>query len=77
MTPTECPLTELPPEQCACPKHRGGTAPGEEEVETAGQPFEAAYDGRCARCEGRIRTGQMIARDADGLGYVHAGRCPR
>ena len=72
----ECPLTELPPEQCACPKHRGGHAVGEEPIETVGQPFEAAYHGRCQRCDGPIKPGQTIARTADGPDYVHAGRCP-
>lgn len=74
---TECPLTELPPEMCACPKHRGGTAPGDEPLETVGQPFEAMYAGRCERGD-RIEPGDMIARLAAGDGYVHAGgRCAR
>lgn len=77
VTEAECPLTELPPSQCACPTHRGGAAPGEEEVETVGPAFEAAYDGRCERSDDPIRVGQMIARVADGSGYVHAERCPR
>jgi hypothetical protein len=77
MTETECALTELPPDQCACPKHRGGTAPGDEPIETVGQSFGAVYDGRCERdCSG-IRVGDPIARVADGSGYVHAVRCPR
>lgn len=75
MTATECPLTELPPEQCACPRHRGGHAPGEEAIETVGQAFDAMYQGRCERCERPIEVGQSIARVADGSGYVHAGRC--
>lgn len=74
---TECPLTEIPPEQCACPKHRGGAAPGDEPIETVGQAFEAAYGGRCERSDDAIHPGQMIARVADGSGYVHAVRCPR
>lgn len=76
MTETECPLSELPPAQCACPKHRGGTAPGEEAIETAGQMFDAIFGGRCeGDCSG-IRVGDPIIRAADG-GYVHAGQCPR
>jgi hypothetical protein len=72
----ECPLTELPPDQCACPKHRGGTAPGDEPIETVGQTFEAAYAGGCERgCDRGIRPGDTIARVADGPGYVHAVRC--
>lgn len=76
MTATECPLTELPPDQCACPRHRGGTAPGDEPIETVGQPFPAAYAGRCVRCDRSIEVGQDIARVADGAGYVHAVGCP-
>ncbi len=74
MTAEECPLTELPPEQCACPSHRGGTAPGEEPVETVGQPFEAQFPGVCARGD-RIEPGQRIVRVADDEGYAHADRC--
>lgn len=70
----ECPLTELPPAQCACPNHRGGDLP---DVQTVGQPFEATYEGYCCRCERRIRPGDQIARTFDGPHYVHAGRCPR
>lgn len=69
------PLTELPPEQCACPRHRGGYAPGGEAIGTVGQPFEAFYGGRCERCDRPIHAGQQIARVSDGSGYVHAGRC--
>lgn len=77
MSEAECPLSELPPSQCACPKHRGGTLPGEEPIETVGQPFEALYGGFCARgCDRGIGRGDLIARVADGYGYVHAGRCP-
>lgn len=74
----ECPLTELPAEQCACRNHRGGVAPGEEPIETIGQPFAASYDGECGRgCHRGIKAGDEIARAADReLGYVHAGRCP-
>lgn len=78
MSAAECPLTELPADQCACPRHRGGQAPGEELIATCGQPFQAAYPGACARGCGRgIREGDDIARcwdDADG--YAHVGRCP-
>lgn len=75
MTDAECPLTELPASQCACPKHRGGTAPGDELFETVGQPFEAMYQGRCERCSRSIDVGDSIARVAEGSGYVHASRC--
>lgn len=34
----ECPLTQLPPQQCGCWRHRGGPAPGEEPIETVGRP---------------------------------------
>jgi hypothetical protein len=69
----ECPLSELPPSMCACPKHRGGELPTE--VDTVGPSFEAAYGGVCERCERHINPGQDIARVADGSGYVP--RCPR
>jgi hypothetical protein len=72
----ECPLSELPASQCACHRHRGGTPPAAE-VETVGQPFQAAYTGVCERCDGRIIPGHDIARVADGGGYVHARECPR
>ena len=72
----ECDLTTLPASMCACPHHRGGTAPGED-IETVGQPFEAAYPGVCARCDGQIEPGQTIARTWDGPDYVHVARCPR
>ena len=77
MNDPECPLTELPASQCACPKHRGGEMPGREEIETVGQPFEARFPGVCERSGDRIHEGQEIARVADGSGYVHAQRCPR
>lgn len=74
----ECPLSELPSDQCACRHHRGGAAPGEEPIETVGQAFPAGYPGECARgCARGIREGDQIARAADrDLGYLHAGRCP-
>ena len=77
MTDPECPLTELPASQCACPNHRGGQTPGEEPIATVGQPFEARYPGRSECCEQGIREGDLIARTWDGPDYVHAGRCPR
>jgi hypothetical protein len=70
----ECPLSELPASQCACPKHRGGDLPNE--VETTGYPFEALYGGVCERCERRIKPGDQICRVVDGSGYTHE-RCPR
>lgn len=73
----ECGLTELPVDMCACPKHRGGHAPGDEPIETVGQPIEARYPGPCARhCDTGIETGDLIARVADGDGWAHTGRCP-
>lgn len=75
MSDDECPLTELPASQCACTKHRGGHAPGDEEIETVGQAFDAMYEGRCERCSRSIHVGDSIARVADGGGYVHAVRC--
>lgn len=74
MTAAECPLTELPPDQCACPKHRGGPTI---EAVTIGAAFEAAYAGHCIRCDRQIRPRDTIARLADNDGYVHSGRCPR
>lgn len=74
MTGERCDLTDLLEDECACPRHRGGIAPTE--VETVGQPFEAGYGGRCERCDHGIRPGDLIARIADGPGYVHARRCP-
>jgi hypothetical protein len=71
---TECPLTELPPSQCACPKHRGGHAPGDEPTEIEGRPFEAQYSGTCADCGDPIERGDRIG--FTGRGYVHAPRCP-
>lgn len=76
MNDIECPLSELPPSQCACPNHRGGTAPGEEEVETTGQPFDAQYVAICARSHDLIALGDSIARVAEGTGYAHVPRCP-
>lgn len=74
----ECPLTELDETVCACPRHRGGHAPGEEPLETVGQPFEAASDGPCARhCTDGVLAGDTIARVADDWGYVHVPACPR
>lgn len=72
----ECPLSELPASQCACPRHRGGTAPGDEPIETEGRPFLARYPGRCARCDHGIHEGDAIDPVVDGGGYVHV-RCPR
>lgn len=74
----ECPLTELPPDQCACRNHRGGDAPGDEPIATIGQAFTAAYSTRCARHCGRgIEPGDEIIRCWEAAdGYVHAGRCP-
>jgi hypothetical protein len=73
---TECPLTELPADMCACPNHRGGTVLGSDDVETVGHPFEAAYAGPCERCERHIQPGDRILRVVDDAGYVHE-RCPR
>lgn len=72
----ECPLTELPPEQCACRNHRGGHPPGEEPTETSA-PFTAAYDGFCGRCGGDIRPGDQIVWLTEWGGYAHAepGAC--
>lgn len=73
----ECPLTELPTNQCACSKHRGGHAPEDEPIETVGEAFTATYDGVCARrCDDGIQVGDLIARSAHGFGYVHARGCP-
>lgn len=73
----ECPLSELPPEQCACRNHRGGLAPDEQVIETVGQPIEATYRSGCARgCVG-IEPGDQIARCWDRAdGYAHYGPCP-
>jgi hypothetical protein len=80
----ECPLSDLPASQCACPKHRGGTAPGEEPIETSGQPFQANYRSACARrCENGINPGDMIMHvatqpgDLFARGYVHYWMCVR
>lgn len=78
MPDPECRLSELPASQCACPRHRGGHAPGDEPVETVGQPFAAMFPGPCARGCAGIQAGDQIARVAEsGQGYVHAGRCSR
>lgn len=77
---TECPLTELPPEQCACRNHRGGEViTPDDEIVTVGQPFEAMYGGQCAAgCDRGIRVGDEIARVADQPGvYTHARGCGR
>jgi hypothetical protein len=78
VTADECPLSELPADQCACPKHRGGQAPGDEPIETVGQPFTATYPGPCARrCDAGIDIGDSIARCWDRAdGYAHWGSCP-
>lgn len=68
-----CDLTDLLITSCACPQHRGGEVI--EPAATAGQPFEAAYEGRCPNCDRPIHVGQAIVRLADDPGYVHAGRC--
>jgi hypothetical protein len=70
----ECPLSELPASQCACPKHRGGFLPNE--VEVSGYVFEALYAGVCERCERSIKPGDRISRTIQEPGYVHE-RCPR
>lgn len=76
MTVQRCDRTDLIVSQCACSDHRGGDVA--EKPETVGQPFEAMYAGWCPACERSITPGQMIARLAEGDGYVHAGqRCPR
>lgn len=70
----ECPLSELPASQCACPKHRGGNLP---DVDVMGPPFSAMHPGRCERCDRAITVGQTIIRVSGEQGYVHAARCPR
>lgn len=75
-TESECPLTELPASQCACPKHRGGTVIGSDDIQTVGYPLEALYAGDCEKCERYIQPGDQILRVADDGGYVHE-RCPR
>lgn len=76
---TECPLTDLPPKQCACRNHRGGQViEPDDEIRTVGQPFEAMYEGACAGCDRGIKVGQQIARVADQPGvYTHARGCGR
>lgn len=68
----ECPLTELPPAQCACPKHRGGAAPNEFVI--VGQLWDAMFPGPCAHGD-RIAIGDRIGRTDDGE-YAHE-RCAR
>lgn len=69
---TECPFTELPPEQCACPKHRGGMAP--DEFVIVGQMWDAIFPGLCSRGD-HIDVRDRIGRTDDGE-YVHE-RCVR
>jgi hypothetical protein len=59
---SECPLTELPPEQCACRNHRGGTAP--DEFLVVSPAWEAMFPGPCARGD-RIQVGERIVRTSD------------
>lgn len=78
MTADECYLTELPADQCACPKHRGGAVVEPERVETTGPTWEARFAGRCAGCDQPIAPGDSICRTAaDTSQYVHAVECSR
>ncbi len=66
-----CPRTDLP--QAWCAHCRGHDQPPTATVAgELGQPFMARYDGRCALCDGPIRTGDITARLApdDGDGYA-------
>ena len=53
MTEEECPLTELPVSQCACPKHRGGRTPEEEAIQQARTAARTAWRGP---------SGKLVAR---------------
>jgi len=80
MAVDECDLTWLPPDMCACPKHRGGAL--HDQAGTVGEPFEAVLHGFCDRCDDHIHPGDQIIRRATSDpasfdGYVHSGRCPR
>jgi hypothetical protein len=77
MTTDECALTELPADQCACPRHRGGTVVEPDQLEAAGPTFEARFAGRCAGCGEPIAPGDSIVRTAPDGGYVHAVECAR
>jgi hypothetical protein len=65
MTTDECGLTELPAEQCGCPRHRGGMTPTEQadvlRAEWAARVFLARMQGHCEACDEPIRPGQQIS----------------
>lgn len=80
MAAEECPLSELPPDQCACPNHRGGTVSGigvGEPLAVVGPTFVAVFPGRCVGCDHAIEPNESIRRVAEshGGGYAHAPRC--
>ena len=65
-----CALSDLPPDQCACPAHRGGATTPAPEVVRVGAAFAAQHPGRCPACDGRVEEGDLIQRTDEGA-YVH------
>ncbi len=68
-----CPRTDLPPEWCACPDHRGEPEPvppldGSRPIPDRSWP--AKYPGVCGDCGGQIEVGEPIIREGAGR-YVH------
>ena len=65
----ECPITELKPSMCACPKHLNKTLIDEPNWLIA-RTFVATYDGTCPRCRVRFLEGDRIARTVEDA-YIH------
>jgi hypothetical protein len=72
-----CDLTDLLPDQCACPRHRNVQLPAnharDEQPTGPGPWFTAQYPGRCTRCRTEFVAGDQIRADGNG-GYLDS-RC--
>lgn len=64
-----CELTDLLIDQCACPEHRGGSAPDEQQLQLRARLlakpgwFAARYAGSCDCCGERFLVGTAIRMD--------------
>lgn len=76
-----CELTELLPDQCGCPKHRGGKTIAEEAdadrlalrdrlLGTTNPWFAASWAGTCAKCREHYPAGAAIRRQGFDDGYL-------
>jgi hypothetical protein len=63
-----CELSDLPVGQCACRVH----GPQPERSEATGVRTEARYPGHCEGCSERIRVGDTIVMDTNGLWICEA-----